>query len=312
MTKSEFNPDETILGVSRMDLFEQKNKIASFIVIKGRELGRVYQLRSALDTIGRDNSATITLLGDPLISRKHASVSSVINPGSKQKEYFVSDLKSTNHTYVNGEQITMSSLQSGDKVKLGETIVKFVIQDEIDAKYQKEIQRRLNYDNLTGLLTRESFELAMKSKLEQLKTHELSLAQLMMDIDFFKKVNDAYGHMTGSFVLAEVGKLIHQSLRSMDVSGRYGGEEFIAFLPEVDDLTAFEVAERLRANIKSHDFVTGQNLIKITISIGISIYPFHGITVAELIHSADIAMYSAKKAGRDKVVFYTPDLQMSP
>ncbi|MFC1849083.1 diguanylate cyclase [candidate division CSSED10-310 bacterium] len=289
-----------------------EKKIASIIVVTGRELSREYRLNRSKNIIGRDTSASIEISGDQRISRNHASIKSEFNPDLQKFDYMIVDLNSTNHTYVNGEQISVEKLRDGDKIRVGDTILKFVLQDEIDAKFQKEIQRRLNYDNLTGLLTRESFEMAMKAELERYRKHKVSIAQFMMDIDHFKQVNDAFGHMAGSYVLSQVGILIRENLRSIDFSGRYGGEEFIAFMSDIKKETAMKTAERLRTVIKKYDFDYNECKMKITISIGVAFFPLHGETVEDLIHAADVALYQAKRAGRDQVVMFEPGFKISP
>jgi diguanylate cyclase (GGDEF)-like protein len=124
----------------------------------------------------------------------------------------------------------------------------------------------------------------------------------MMDLDFFKSVNDTHGHLMGSHVLAEVGKLIIDSVRRRDVAGRYGGEEFIAYLSEVDPNDALQAAERVRKAIATHPFTLDDKTVRVTISIGVAHYPVHGNDSKELIGAADKALYDAKNRGRNRVM----------
>ena len=123
----------------------------------------------------------------------------------------------------------------------------------------------------------------------------------MMDIDFFKKVNDTYGHQAGSHVLSEIGRLIKDNLRDVDLSARYGGEEFIAYLLEATRQQAFTIADRWRLVIENNVFVFDDTHIKITISIGIAHFPEDGDSIKELVAKADKALYQSKNTGRNKV-----------
>ncbi|MBN2383463.1 GGDEF domain-containing protein [bacterium] len=304
MASKKINPDATVPAMSAEHLMQMEKKIASLIVVKGQELGKEYRLNRSLTIIGRDASAHITLTGDPRISRQHASIRAEYNLKKQLTEYILTDMASTNHTYINGEKISDCKISPGDKITFGDTILKFVLQDEIDASYHEEIQRRLNYDQLTGLLTRESYELAFRSEIEKKRLVSLRAAQFMMDIDRFKNVNDTYGHLAGSSVLSKLGDLLRANARDTDLIGRYGGEEFIIFLTAITPDDAIKRAKKIRSIIKNHDFIYKQQTINITLSIGISFYPEHGQTLNELIHAADVALYEAKRAGRDRVAIY--------
>ena len=123
---------------------------------------------------------------------------------------------------------------------------------------------------------------------------------LMIDIDFFKKVNDEYGHHTGDVVLKETAKVIKSCIREIDVVARWGGEEFIVLLPETKKDEAFGVASRIREVIAGHSFA--QITQQITVSIGLAGVPNPSINTAEsLINASDLAMYEAKSKGRNRI-----------
>ena len=126
------------------------------------------------------------------------------------------------------------------------------------------------------------------------------LAVLMMDLDHFKQVNDTHGHLVGSHCLSEVGRLIRETTRSVDVNGRYGGEEFISYLPETGFDEAMIVAERIREAIGSRWMRYHDTLYQVRISIGVAYFPAHGRTLEALIHAADLALYRAKSRGRNR------------
>jgi diguanylate cyclase (GGDEF)-like protein len=121
---------------------------------------------------------------------------------------------------------------------------------------------------------------------------------LMMDVDHFKRYNDAQGHQAGDDVLRGVGAVLREATREMDWSARYGGEEFFALLPETDAKEAGEVAERIRTKLRERIFVGG----RVTLSIGMAQYPTHGESPEAVIAAADAALYQAKADGRDRVV----------
>ncbi|GAB6046053.1 hypothetical protein JCM11957_16520 [Caminibacter profundus] len=130
----------------------------------------------------------------------------------------------------------------------------------------------------------------VKNKLKEIKKGSI----LFFDVDFFKKVNDNYGHEFGDFVLSEIGKTLKNIFRKSDIVGRWGGEEFIVVLPETSFEDAKKVAKKLRKTIENYDF-KGK---KFTISVGVSEYNGN---LEESLKKADIALYQAKKSGRNQV-----------
>jgi diguanylate cyclase (GGDEF)-like protein len=281
---------------------------AALIIIEGAEIGKQYFLRRSLYAIGRSADVDISIKSDSMISRRHAQIEIIFDQQSETTQYLLTDLNSTNYTYVNGKQVAQHYLTNGDKIHVGDTTLKFAFLDDIDARFHKEIQHRISYDALTSLLTKEFFYLALESELKRCRTNRLPLSLLMLDIDFFKKVNDIYGHQAGSFVLSEIGRLIQNNLRIFDLSARYGGEEFISFLVETTSQQALMVSERLRNAIGSHVFVYEGKSINITISIGIAQYPQDGHATNELVAKADKALYRCKNTGRNKVCLSFQDI----
>ena len=214
---------------------------------------------------------------------------------------------STNHTFVNTGRAESAELREGDKIQIGDTVLKFVLLDDIEVRFHEEVRNRISYDQLTGLLTKESLYLALEMELKRCLRYELPLAVLMMDLDRFKSVNDAHGHLMGSHVLAEVGRLIRESIRSADVSARYGGEEFLAYLSETALPGAMLAAERVRRAIEEHRFRLDGSTLAITISIGIAACPAHGRDITSLVRRADRALYRAKESGRNRSCIETED-----
>jgi diguanylate cyclase (GGDEF)-like protein len=284
-------------------MFDDPNrgsKHAALIVLRGEELGRDFRLRKKGMIIGRDPTADICIPDDGA-SRGHASVDYRGTGADDDATYVLSDLGSTNHTFVNSHPVKSVTLRDGDKIQIGDTILKFVVLDSVEATFHAEVRDRISYDQLTGLLTKESLYLAFERELERCLRYRLPLSVLMMDLDHFKKVNDSHGHLMGSHVLAEVGTIIRQATRTEDISARYGGEEFVSYLAEIDTTGALVAAERIRTDIEDHIFVLDDLGIRVTISLGIATAPGHGATLKELVAAADRALYHAKKTGRNRI-----------
>jgi diguanylate cyclase (GGDEF)-like protein len=297
--------DRTVaIDRSAVDTGRFRKRHASLVVLQGAEIGRNYRLRRGPMMIGRGFGADIRV-ADDLVSREHARLDCAWDPAAKTTTYTVVDLGSTNHTFVNTCRVQTVELREGDKIQIGDTVLKFVLLDDIEAKFHEEIRNRISYDQLTGLLTKESLYLALDMELKRCLRYALPLSVLMMDLDRFKSVNDTHGHLMGSHVLAEVGRLLRESIRTADVAARYGGEEFVAYLSETSLIGAVQAAERIRKVIEAHPFSLGATTIPVTISIGIAASPEHGRDITALVGRADRALYRAKQTGRNRVCIET-------
>lgn len=258
--------------------------------------------------LGRALEADVRL-NDSKVSRQHAGINTETNAETNQTNYILTDFDSKNGTLLNGQKISREVLQNGDKIKIGDHLLRFELLDEIDREYQHQIRRLLSHDDLTGLLSSRSFFSEMRRETARSENESRPFCVLMMDVDFFKNVNDAYGHLTGSKTLEEIGLCITQTLRSGDVAARLGGEEFAAFLLDAEISQALVAAERIRQLIETEKF----SVIKqgkragfhhITISIGIATFPEDSKDPIELVEMADSALYRAKHEGRNRVCAY--------
>ncbi len=178
------------------------------------------------------------------------------------------------------------------------------------ANIYAEILKHATLDALTGFYNRRQLDERIKQEISSARRKHTSLCAIMIDIDFFKKVNDTYGHSAGDFILKTVSKIIRSRLREYDIAARYGGEEFAILLPFTDETEAAMVAERLRKAVENKvidiEKVNTKNdtkTIKITISLGI--YQFKSSDkTQDLLMNADKALYEAKESGRNMVKIY--------
>jgi diguanylate cyclase (GGDEF)-like protein len=288
-----------VLRGRRRDHARLRKSHASLIVLEGADIGRDFRLRKGETVLGRGPEADVRVL-DELASREHARIDCRWDGPSTS--YSLTDLDSTNRTFVNSQAIETVELEDGDKIQIGDTMLKFVVLDDIEAKFHAEVRHRITYDQLTGLLTRESLCMALERELGRCERYGMPLGLLMMDLDRFKSINDTHGHQMGSHVLAEVGRLLRWSIRDADVSARYGGEEFVSYLAETDGEGALHAAERIRRAIEEHHFNLDGPSVGVTVSIGVAMAPEHGCDIETLMRAADRALYRAKAGGRNRVV----------
>ncbi|MBU0467784.1 MAG: GGDEF domain-containing protein [Candidatus Omnitrophica bacterium] len=171
-------------------------------------------------------------------------------------------------------------------------------------KLYKEIEKIAITDSLTGVHTRRYALERFQEEIRRSLAHKIKMSFLMIDVDYFKKFNDKYGHLTGDKVLRSVGKIIRNNIREIDIAGRYGGEEFCVVLPDTDSEGAKYAAERIRSAAYVAVVQAYDTKLKVTVSIGVSTYPQDGKVHNDLIDKADIALYQAKKEGRNKVCFF--------
>lgn len=158
-------------------------------------------------------------------------------------------------------------------------------------------------DGLTGLFNRHFMEIALDRELRRAARQKKPVAIMMLDIDHFKQFNDTYGHEAGDTVLRELGEALLASVRNEDILCRYGGEEFVAILPDLTLDLAIERAEALRRMVSEMRVrMRGESLREITVSIGVAVYPQYGETMEEVMRVADRALYEAKNLGRNRVV----------
>lgn len=310
---------KSTLWVRREDMFPSKENLY-LTVIAGADIdfGREFRLVQDEMVIGRSEDSTIQL-SDARVSRHHSKLSvmpSPTEPGAFVIE--IIDLGSTNGTFVNNTEISRALLRPGDKIRMGETILKIQARDEGEVLYHQRLYDMATKDHLTRLFNKNYFEETLKRQLSIAQRHGRMLSLLMIDLDRFKSVNDEYGHLAGDLVLQKFANILRDTFRQQDIVARWGGEEFAVILPETDVNGAVKIAERMRRATEESDFVVNDVSLRITVSIGVSSFPVDTGTGVEeaptsetilhwakaLVENADRALLWVKNNGRNATSRY--------
>ncbi len=196
--------------------------------------------------------------------------------------------------------LTVENLLYIDREKFIILATQFALELKKVLLYEKVDELAIT-DSLTGLYVRRYFLERMTEELQRSKRYKFKFAVLMIDVDNFKKCNDTYGHLVGDIILRDVARIIKQNTREIDLAAKYGGEEFCLVLTETAREEAKTIGERIRVKVEENVFKAYDETLKITVSIGISIYPGDSVDRDELIEKADRALYSAKNAGKNVV-----------
>ncbi len=261
-------------------------------------IGKQYFLEGNEYIIGRNPDCKI-FIDDRSVSRSHAKIQ-VTGEG-----VFVSDLGSANKTFIKEAQLQANlpfKLANGDQIKCGNVIFKFLEQGSVESYTNQTLMERAMKDPLTGAYTKRALLERGPEVVKRSQNLKENLSVLVFDIDFFKKVNDRYGHPGGDYVLKELGRLVQsQVIRSEDFFARYGGEEFVLVLLNANITVAQEVAERLRLSIQSHIFNYQGSIIPVTISVGAAQRQSSDHDWDVLFNRADTALYRSKQEGRNRV-----------
>jgi diguanylate cyclase (GGDEF)-like protein len=181
-----------------------------------------------------------------------------------------------------------------------------------NAQLYKDMENMASLDGLTNLYNHRYFKSQLALKLLEASRYRQNVSLIIGDIDHFKDINDNYGHQIGDKILVNIANLLVKSVRGIDLIARYGGEEFAIVLPNTDYIGAIVIAERIRNELNNKNIVIEGNSFKITISFGISSYPFDANNLDELIKKADKALYFSKTHGRNKSILYREAFREQP
>lgn len=280
----------------------------TLVFLNGDSMSMSVPLERQEVIIGRALNTDVRL-NDFKVSRQHASISTIYDAEKRETKYLLTDLDSKNGTLINGEPIGREWLHNGDKISIGQHLLRFELLDEIDREYHRQIRRLVTHDDLTGLHSSRSFFSELRRETARSTVEKRPFCVLMLDVDHFKSVNDTYGHLTGSHTLEELSACITQNLRTGDVASRFGGEEFAAFLLDAELPQALVAAERIRTFIEETKFSVirqgkPSDTHQLTVSIGVASFPIDSQDPIELVEMADSALYRAKRAGRNRVCAY--------
>jgi diguanylate cyclase (GGDEF)-like protein len=257
-------------------------------------LGKRYVLDKSPLRIGRGGDNHIVLEGDS-VSRRHAHFE------RRAGAWYIVDDGSTNGTFLNEDQVKGEApLGNGDRVKVGPSILKYLSGLDAEAKYHEEIYKMTIVDGLTQIHNKRYLFEALDRELIRARRYDRQLSLLIFDIDFFKTINDQYGHLAGDHVLRELARIVQERIRRDEVFARYGGEEFVIVLPETPLAGGVALAENLRGRVETHPFAFQGERIPVTISVGCAMLAEER-TAAELIQRADDKLYEAKRGGRNRV-----------
>ena len=242
--------------------------------------------------VGRDSKCDLRIC-EQAVSRQHAKFERTANG------FTVTDLGSTNGTWVNEKKIQTRILRSGNRVRMGSRIFKFIATDQLEAHYHQAVYSMITQDSLTNVWNKRYLLETLNRELKRRHRTGRSLTVILLDLDFFKKINDTYGHLVGDEMLRQTADRLRASLREEDILARFGGEEFCIVLSETSLEESRLCAERCLKAISEKPYSTTAGNIKTSISIGIG-EAKDAMTCDDLIKLADDNLYQAKEQGRNQ------------
>jgi two-component system, cell cycle response regulator len=259
--------------------------------------GQVYSLDSAQLIVGRSASADVRLT-DEGVSRRHASLIHT------RSHFFVEDMQSSNGTFLEGRRVRRAPLMEGDLLQFGpHASFRFCMMDTKQERAMMRLYEETTVDALTRVYNRRFLDKRMDEEIAFALRHNNELCVVLLDIDYFKHVNDRHGHTSGDVVLRKVADVIHEGLRAEDVLARYGGEEFVIVLRGIPLEGAVSVAERVRVAVSNTQIRVGRVTLRVTISAGCAaLVCSNAKTKADLLGLVDERLYRAKRQGRNQVV----------
>jgi diguanylate cyclase (GGDEF)-like protein len=212
---------------------------------------------------------------------------------------FYIDKKLLGVLFLSGRRENLFTTSQVEKMKILSNYIAISLEK---AYLYDEVEQMSIKDGLTGLYVHRYFQDKLENELKRATRYSTALSLVMCDIDFFKKINDTYGHLAGDFILKNLALILKNNTTPIDTVARYGGEEFIIIMPETDKEKAHARAVKIRKETEKYNFKFNDNYIKCTISMGVASYPADSTTRRALIEKADKALYKAKEEGRNRVV----------
>jgi len=271
----------------------------------GEPIGEMIPLRAPGTTIGRASENDVCL-PEAEVSRHHAQVAlSKIGEAGYMVQF--ADLGSTNGSFINGRRVETPrvpiALQSGDVIRVGAHAFKLKRLDALERHFHESMMAQTNLDTLTGVNNRSVVLAFLEKHVDLARRHKRPLSLVLADLDFFKSVNDRFGHATGDLALQTFGALVMKRLRASDLVGRIGGEEFLIVLPETPGPEAVGVAEELRHALENEPLTPsgGGEPFCVTCCFGVAQLQDRDLNGGSLLARTDVALYRAKAMGRNRV-----------
>ncbi len=276
----------------------REDRMPVLTILRGEQLGKRFLLNERQLFVGRDLHQAEIVVRDPAVSGLHCR----FDQDSERANFTITDMGSSNGTFVNRVPVHSATLNEGDKIFIGEVILRFSFQDALENQYQERISDLINIDDMTGLLVKRSFDPDLARSFELSRKGDKPLSVAMMDMDGLKSLNDQHGHQMGSHCIQIVGKLVREILtEEFSPACRFGGDEFIAYFPNKTLSQALEICERIRSAVEAQEYHDELERSP-TISIGVAERVENTRSPEELVRLADDALYRAKEAGRNRVV----------
>jgi diguanylate cyclase (GGDEF)-like protein len=264
-------------------------------IMTGLRAGEVIGLDTDRVVLGRGKQVDVRI-DDFGISRLHCRF--VRSGGS----FAIHDLGSTNGTLVNGVRVSVAVLQTGDRIQLGDNVVlQFALLDDVEDCLAQQLYEMSTRDPLTKAYNRRYFNERFDAELSYAVRHGAPLSLMVVDLDFFKRVNDTFGHGGGDELLRAVVKQISRTVRSEDLVARFGGEEFALILRSTNLTDAVRLGERIRQAVEALEVIWEGRTIRCTLSIGVA-EASESSSKEDLLNRADKRLYQAKSLGRNCVV----------
>ncbi len=266
------------------------------VVMHGSLLGMTYAIRDTAITIGRTANLDIPI-DDENVSRRHAEITRQDNLVK------LTDLDSTNGTFVNSQRIKEAVLNDGDLILIGRVLFKFIRSSSVENRFFGQMYALATTDFLTGIYNRQHILSRLESEFARARRYGRPLSLLLYDIDHFKHINDTFGHLAGDQLLIESSSLVAKNVRQQDFFGRLGGDEFMIICPETDLTNTVLVAQRLSQLMGKWSYSCQSRKLDFSISIGIASMSDEMRSTIDLIAKADSQMYKSKQRGRNHVSF---------
>ena len=268
------------------------------VVLAGESVGRVIRLDPHKDlTIGRTRGCQL-FFDCENISREHA----IFEMGD-EGQTLIRDLGSTNGTLVNGKKVDRAVLQDGDRICLGNVILRYSFKDDLEFGLHQDLYEKATRDPLTGVFNKRYFMETLYKEFAFHRRQKMPLSLVMMDLDDFKRLNDTYGHVNGDIVLKSLAREVKSCMRREDMIARFGGEEFVMLFCGTPRETAIIIADKLLELVRAMKFGTATVVFSTSATLGVACLENDNFSSAdEMLMAADQNLYIGKEEGKNRVV----------